>query len=87
MFKVAALYHFTKIENCNDLREKLLQLCEKLSIIGGLIIAHEGINGTVAGCPINIDQLIDNISLDTRFSGIMVKYSETDVCPFYQIRI
>eukprot|EP01041_Mallomonas_annulata_P004289 gene4289-8527_t len=87
MFKIAALYHFTPIDSCEDLKSKLLVCCEELEIVGGLTVATEGINGTVAGTHANIDKLISTILLDSKFEGISVKYSEAEIQPFYRIRV
>lgn len=87
MLKVAALYHFVQIENCSDMKELLTTWCEDMEIEGGLIIASEGINGTVAGRPLNIDRFISMLSSLPNFSGLSVKYSETEKRPFYRMRI
>ena len=49
MFTIAALYHFTRFKNHLELRDPLQKKCEELSISGSLLLASEGINGTVAG--------------------------------------
>ncbi len=46
---VAAMYKFVHLPDFRELREKLLQVCENQSLKGTLLLAEEGINGTVAG--------------------------------------
>ena len=46
---VAALYQFREVSNPADLRERLLNLVQSINLCGTLIVADEGINGTVAG--------------------------------------
>ena len=56
--KVAALYQFVALPDFRDLREPLRALCDGLAIKGTLLLAAEGINGTVAGEASAIDALI-----------------------------
>ena len=46
---VAALYQFTRFEETASLREPLLAKCEEVGTMGTLLLAKEGINGTIAG--------------------------------------
>ena len=61
MFTVCALYHFTRFEDPDALRGPLLALCEDAAITGTLLLAQEGINGTVAGSGAAIDRLLAHI--------------------------
>jgi len=67
--------------------ELLRKICQRLSIQGGLIIAHEGINGTVCGHPEKADEFVSEISSIPTFSGIDIKYSVAENCPFHRMRI
>jgi UPF0176 protein len=58
MFIVAALYHFSRFPDPVSLREPLQLLCNQLGIKGSLLIASEGVNGTVAGSRDAIDQVL-----------------------------
>mgnify|MGYP006875383064 FL=1 len=44
---VAALYHFARLDDFRDLREPLLALCQAQDIRGTLLLAQEGVNGTI----------------------------------------
>jgi UPF0176 protein len=48
-YLVAALYHFVSVPRFAELREPLQALCEENGVRGTLLLAHEGINGTIAG--------------------------------------
>ena len=48
-FVVAALYKFVVIEDCPALQAELKQLCQSHGIMGTLLIATEGLNGTISG--------------------------------------
>jgi len=58
MLKVAALYQFAPLPDFRELREPLRGLCARLSIRGTILLAQEGINGTVAGTAEAIDALV-----------------------------
>jgi UPF0176 protein len=87
MFKIVALYKFALIEDPVKLKEELISLCGQLSISGTLILAEEGINGTVAGSELNANVLIDRFLNDPLFKGMEIKYSFADEQPFYRMRI
>ena len=55
---VAALYQFVSLENYQDLREPLLSICHDARIKGTLLLAREGINGTIAGHREGIDRVL-----------------------------
>ncbi|RYG91500.1 rhodanese-related sulfurtransferase [Loktanella sp. IMCC34160] len=61
MFTVAALYHFTPFDNPADLRGPLLALCEAQGVTGSLLLAREGINGTIAGSRAGIDAVLSHV--------------------------
>ena len=61
MFTVSALYHFARFEDPASIRPGLLGLCEREGIKGTLLLAHEGINGTVAGTMPALQRLWDFI--------------------------
>lgn len=87
MFKIAALYKFVNIEDPESLKVELLAVCKELNIIGTLIIATEGINGTVAGPVEGIDKLMARFESDQSFKGMELKFSYADEQPFYRTRI
>lgn len=61
MFTVAALYHFTTFEAPEDLKGPLLELCLAEDVIGTLLLAREGINGTIAGPKAGIAKVLQHI--------------------------
>ncbi len=58
MFTIAALYHFTRFENHLELQKPLQKQCEDLGISGSLLLAAEGINGTIAGTKEGIKEIL-----------------------------
>lgn len=61
MYVVAALYHFTRFADPAALRDPLLDLARRNGVKGTLLLAHEGINGTIAGSRAGIDTVLDHI--------------------------
>jgi UPF0176 protein len=47
--QIAALYRFARVDDCAHVREALQQICQQHGIRGTLLLAKEGINGTIAG--------------------------------------
>lgn len=84
---VCALYRFVRLDDYRALRAPLLAEMERLGIHGTLLLAHEGINGTVAGTRTAIDTLRAWLQRDARLTGIEVKESLTERPPFKRSRV
>ncbi|WP_334108955.1 oxygen-dependent tRNA uridine(34) hydroxylase TrhO [Methylobacillus sp.] len=84
---VAALYKFASLPDYKDLQPGLLALCNAQHIKGTLLLAEEGINGTVAGSRMAIDTLLTYLRQDARLSDIEHKESFTDEMPFYRMKV
>jgi UPF0176 protein len=80
--RVAALYQFTRFPDREAVREPLLALCVEQGIKGTLLIAHEGINGTIAGTDAGIAAVIAHIRTLPGCAQIAVKYSTATAMPF-----
>jgi UPF0176 protein len=91
MLKVAALYQFTSLPDFRELREPLRVICAGLSIKGSILLAEEGINGTVAGPPDAIDALVTELQSGPLFSGrldnLELKFSQASVMPFARLKV
>jgi UPF0176 protein len=85
--KVAAFYKFVSIGDLSELQTALRDACTVGSIKGTILIASEGINGTVSGAASGIDTLLSRIKADSRFTDIAVKFSETEAHPFQRLKI
>lgn len=86
-FTVCALYKFVTLENYQDLRPVLQALMDTLHIRGTLLLAKEGINGTVAAEPQAIEALKAWFAADPRFDAIDYKESHSDTQPFYRSKV
>lgn len=86
-YLVAALYHFVEREDYESLQQPLIELCEKNDIIGTLLLAREGINGTIAGPEAGVRKVLDFLRSDPRMASLVHKEAWTDVMPFYRLKI
>ena len=84
---VAALYKFVSLPDYQALREPLLQTLIDNDIKGTLLLAEEGINGTVSGTRAAIDALLAWFRLDARLADIDHKESYCDEQPFYRTKV
>jgi UPF0176 protein len=86
-FRVAALYRFVRLDRCEELRAPLAAFCCSRGIKGTLLIAREGINGTVAGSEAAIADLIAHLEAMPEFAGLDVKYSAAGEMPFHRMKV
>lgn len=86
-FRVAALYRFCRLERFEELRAPLAAFCCAGGIKGTLLLAREGINGTVAGSEAAIAELIAHLEAMPEFSGLEVKYSAAPEMPFNRMKV
>lgn len=84
---VAALYKFVKLPDYEAIVPRLKELCDSLDIKGTLLLAEEGINGTVSGSRAAIDGLIAFLKEDSRFDSLSFKESFYEEQPFYRMKV
>ncbi|WP_128893007.1 rhodanese-related sulfurtransferase [Erythrobacter sp. HKB08] len=84
---VAALYQFTPFEDPAALREPLLALCEEVGVRGTLLLAREGINGTIAGSENAIARVLGHIRSLPGCADLDVKFSGADEMPFNRTKV
>ncbi len=86
-YVVCAMYKFATLDNFEELRQPLLDEMLRLDVKGTLLLAAEGINGTVAGSREGIDALLDFLRRDERLKDIDHKESYDDDMPFYRTKV
>lgn len=84
---VAALYKFVQLQDCSDLRDRLQSHCEQFQIKGTLLLAPEGINGTVAGSRSAIHALLRELRSDPRLADLEHKESFAEHMPFGRMKV
>jgi UPF0176 protein len=86
-FAVAALYRFCRLDRYETLRSPLAEFCCGHTIKGTLLLAPEGINGTVAGSSEAIDALIAWLGAIPEFEGMELKLSTAQAMPFHRMKV
>jgi UPF0176 protein len=90
-YKVAALYRFVPLPDFRELREPLRALCDSLGLKGTLLLASEGINGTVAGAGHAVDAFFDALRSTDPFAGrldeLQLKFSTAATMPFRRMKV
>jgi UPF0176 protein len=84
---VATLYKFVALPDYRELREPLLVHCRRQAVRGTLLLAPEGINGTIAGSREGIDAVLAFLRRDRRFADIEHKESRHDGIPFLRMKV
>lgn len=84
---VAALYRFVSLDDFHELREPLLDACMAAGVRGTLLLANEGINGTIAGSRQGIDAVLDYLRADPRLADLEHKESMDEHMPFYRMKV
>ena len=84
---VAALYRFSPFADCEGIRAPLAQLCDTHGVRGTLLIASEGINGTIAGSDAAIDQVLAHIRQLPGCADLDVKLSRAETLPFHRMKV
>jgi UPF0176 protein len=89
--KVAAFYQFAALPDFRELREPLRALAAGHGIKGSVLLAHEGINGTVAGGYEAIDVFVGELQHGTLFGGrldnLELKFSSASEMPFQRLKV
>ena len=90
-YKVAAFYQFVALPDCRELREPLRALCASLGLRGTVLLAAEGINGTMAGTAADIDSLVRELQAGALFGGrldqLELKFSGSADMPFRRLKV
>ena len=87
MFQVAALYRFAPFDDPAALRQPLLDVCAANGVRGTLLLAREGINGTIAGPEGGIAAVIAHIRALPDCADLDVKYSAAAAMPFQRLKV
>jgi UPF0176 protein len=87
LYTIAALYRFTPLQDLPGLRQELLTLFVPLNLCGTLLLAPEGINGTLAGAAADINVMLDILAQKVQLPREDVKFSYADAKPFNRLRL
>ena len=86
-FVIAAMYKFVHLADYESMQPKMLSFCQERDIKGTILLAEEGINGTVAGTRMAIDELLNYLKSDQRFNDLKHKESCSNEIPFHRTKV
>jgi UPF0176 protein len=84
---VCALYKFVELPDYQQLRQPLFDVMDNNQVRGTLLLAGEGINGTIAGSRFAVDTVVNWLKSDPRLTEIDCKESFTDIPPFNRTKV
>jgi len=84
---VCAMYKFVTLEDYQNIKAPLLNFMLAYDLRGTLLLAHEGINGTVAGSRDAVNALLAFLGNDPRLAEVSYKESFVDEMPFLRTRV
>jgi UPF0176 protein len=84
---IAALYKFVSLPDYAALRAPLLACCRRNAVCGTLLLAPEGINGTIAGPAHGVDAVLEHLRGDPRLRDLEHKVSWARETPFYRLKV
>lgn len=87
MFKVAALYKFSLIEDPNRLQTIIRKKFKQLEIYGTILVGKEGLNGTISGKKDKLEHAIIFIKSIEGFENVDIKFSNSKINPFVRLKI
>jgi UPF0176 protein len=84
---VSTFYKFVRLPDYAEKRESLLACCVEQGIRGTILLAEEGINGTIAGSPSAIEHVLEFLRRDARLANLEIKASQTDSRMFDRMKV
>jgi UPF0176 protein len=85
--RIAALYRFARFDDCAAIQRALLDACRAQGVKGTLLLAPEGINGTIAGSDAAIDAVLAQIRALPGCAELAVKESRAVAPPFLRLKV
>ncbi len=85
--RIAALYRFARFDDPAAIRAHLHAAAEAAGIRGTLLVAGEGINGTIAGMPEAIDRMLATIRALPGCAGLQPKFAVAEAMPFHRLKV
>ena len=86
-FQTLLYYKYTRIPNAEEFAKQHLEFCERLGVVGRIIVAEEGLNGTISGTVVQCKKYMDHVRSNPLFEGIEFKIDEVDVPSFERLYV
>ena len=87
MHAICALYKFTRLDDFETIQLPLKGFLDSLSVKGTLLLAREGINGTISGNQSSLENVLEYLQSDSRFLGLEYKFSYSKKTPFKRLKV
>ena len=84
---VAAFYKFVRVDDAAALRERLLEALRAGDMKGTILLAPEGINGTISGASEAMGEMLALLRADPRFADLVTNDATTDAHPFKRLKV
>jgi len=86
-YRVATFYKFVELPDWGALRAPLLDYCESQAVCGTILLASEGLNGTIAGQGDSVEQVLSYLGRDPRLADLTPRWSEAESRPFGRMKV
>ncbi|MFN9645109.1 MAG: rhodanese-related sulfurtransferase [Cyanobacteriota bacterium] len=89
MLHVAAFYRFARFRppELPPLRARLLELGRAMGVAGTVLLAEEGVNGTISGPEAGVEAMVALLRSDSRLAALAVRHSRCDTPPFFRLKV
>ena len=84
---IYSFYRFIRLDDLKDIKSKIEKLSLNNMVLGTVLIANEGINGTISGTKNNLDEFIDNIKNTCKIRNLSLKVFKNQFIPFYRLKV
>ena len=84
---ISAFYKFVRLPDCANLKPRLLAACRDAAVKGTILLAEEGINGTIAGDAEGVARVLDYLRADARFADLTTKDAFHSEIPFQRLKV
>lgn len=86
-FRISAFYHFAPLDDFAEMRAPLLRVAQEAGIRGSVLLAGEGVNGTIAGTQDGVERVLAHLRADPRLAGLVEKASFAERLPFGRLKV
>lgn len=86
-YQTLLYYKYTRIPDAEEFAQQHLEFCERLGIVGRIIVAEEGLNGTISGTVVQCKKYMDHVKSNPLFDGIEFKMDEMDAPSFERLYV